>query len=56
MPGAGVQLRATDLDWSFGSGAPVTGTAQDLLLVLCGRTLSPVRLQGAPSHRFTTPK
>lgn len=49
----GVQLRATDLDWSFGSGTAVTGTAQDLLLVLCGRTLPPGRLQGAPSDRFT---
>lgn len=49
----GVQLRATDLDWSFGSGAPVTGAAQDLLLVLCGRMLPPGHLQGAPSDRFT---
>jgi uncharacterized protein (TIGR03083 family) len=32
-----VQLRATDIDWTFGSGTPVTGTAQDLALLLCGR-------------------
>lgn len=50
---AGVQLRADDLDWTFGSGAPLTGNAQDLLLVLCGRTLPPGRLHGEPSHRFT---
>lgn len=49
----GVQLRATDLDWSFGSGAPVAGAAQDLLLVLCGRVLPVGHLQGAPSDRFT---
>jgi uncharacterized protein (TIGR03083 family) len=50
----GVQLRATDLDWSFGGGSPVTGTAEDLLLVLCGRTLPSGRLHGQQSHRFTT--
>lgn len=50
----GVQLRATDLDWSYGAGTPVTGAAQDLLLVLCGRSLPPGRLSGEPSHRFTT--
>jgi uncharacterized protein (TIGR03083 family) len=49
----GVQLRATDLDWSYGTGTPVTGEAQDLLLVLCGRTLPPGRLSGEHSHRFT---
>jgi len=35
---SGVQLRATDTGWIFGSGRPVTGTAQDLALFLCGRT------------------
>ena len=49
----GVQLRADDLDWTFGSGTPVTGHAQDLLLALCGRTLSADRLQGVGSERFT---
>lgn len=34
---AGRTLRATDLDWSFGSGPPVTGTAADLILLVCGR-------------------
>jgi uncharacterized protein (TIGR03083 family) len=50
----GVQLRATDLDWTYGTGDPVTGSAQDLLLVLCGRTLPPDHLSGAPAGRFTT--
>ncbi|MGW4893347.1 maleylpyruvate isomerase family mycothiol-dependent enzyme [Kitasatospora sp. NPDC004240] len=44
---SGVQLRAVDLDWSFGSGPPLTGTAQDLLLVAFGRALPPGRLGGA---------
>jgi len=50
----GVCLRAEDLDWSYGSGTPVTGLAQDLLLVLCNRRLPVGRLRGEPSARFTT--
>ena len=49
----GIALRAEDLDWSFGSGVPVSGQAQDLALVLCGRTLPPGHLHGEPSARFT---
>jgi uncharacterized protein (TIGR03083 family) len=49
-----VVLRADDLEWSSGSGQQeLTGTAQDLLLVLCGRKLPPGRVSGAPSSRFT---
>jgi uncharacterized protein (TIGR03083 family) len=44
---SGVQLRASDTDWSFGSGVPVTGAAQDLALVVCGRRLPPGRLDGS---------
>jgi uncharacterized protein (TIGR03083 family) len=33
----GLQLRATDLNWSYGSGTPVTGTAADLILRMSGR-------------------
>ncbi|WP_329142286.1 maleylpyruvate isomerase family mycothiol-dependent enzyme [Streptomyces sp. NBC_01456] len=51
---AGVQLRADDLDWSLGTGAPLHGTAQDLLLVAYGRKLPPGRLQGEPQHRFVS--
>ncbi|WP_344212816.1 maleylpyruvate isomerase family mycothiol-dependent enzyme [Kribbella sancticallisti] len=43
----GIQLRATDLDWTYGSGRPVSGTAQDLLLAICGRDLPAGRLDGA---------
>lgn len=49
----GIELRADDLDWSFGSGTLVTGTAQDLALVVCGRKLPPGHLRGGPSARFT---
>ena len=51
----GIELRAQDMDWTLGSGVPLTGTAADLLLVLCGRTLPPGRLTGEPSARFTQP-
>jgi uncharacterized protein (TIGR03083 family) len=49
----GIELRADDIDWSFGSGTPVTGPAQGLALVLCGRRLPEGRLHGEPSARFT---
>ncbi|MFI0450055.1 maleylpyruvate isomerase family mycothiol-dependent enzyme [Actinomadura sp. 6N118] len=48
----GIELRADDIDWSFGSGTPVTGAAQDLALVLCGRRLPAGRLSGEQSTRF----
>ncbi|MFD0906097.1 maleylpyruvate isomerase family mycothiol-dependent enzyme [Actinomadura sediminis] len=49
----GVELHADDLDWSFGSGTPLTGSAQDLLLVAYGRALPPGRLGGEARERFT---
>lgn len=48
----GIELRATDIDWSFGSGMPLAGKAQDLALVLCGRKLPSGRLDGESSPRF----
>jgi len=51
---SGVQLRADDLDWSCGSGATVTGPAQALALVACGRLLPPGRLGGEAAGRFTS--
>ncbi|MFI7637315.1 maleylpyruvate isomerase family mycothiol-dependent enzyme [Nonomuraea sp. NPDC049400] len=48
----GVQLRADDLDWSFGAGVPLTGSGQDLLLVAYGRKLPPGRLHGQASERY----
>jgi uncharacterized protein (TIGR03083 family) len=50
---SGIELRAEDMDWTLGSGAPLTGAASDLLLVLCGRKLPPGRLAGEPRARFT---
>jgi uncharacterized protein (TIGR03083 family) len=49
----GIRLEADDLDWSFGTGSALTGRAQDLLLVLCGRQLPPGRLTGEAAERFT---
>jgi uncharacterized protein (TIGR03083 family) len=40
----GKRLEATDLDWTYGEGRLVRGQAQDLLLLICGRTLPPGRL------------
>ena len=45
------RLQATDLDWSFGEGPVLRGAAADLALVLCGRSLPPGRLEGAPLAR-----
>ena len=50
---AGIELRADDLDWHYGSGTPLRGAAQDLLLVLCGRRLPAGHLSGEPAARFS---
>jgi len=50
---SGIELRADDIDWSSGSGQPLIGAAQDLALVVCGRTLPAGRLRGEPAPRFT---
>jgi uncharacterized protein (TIGR03083 family) len=49
----GISLRATDLDWSDGTGATVSGEAQDLALLLCGRTLPAGRLTGEAAAQFS---
>ncbi|MEH1011809.1 maleylpyruvate isomerase family mycothiol-dependent enzyme [Micromonospora sp. CPCC 206060] len=49
----GVRLQATDLDWAHGTGVPLHGLAQDLLLVLCGRRLPPGHLAGPAAERFS---
>lgn len=51
----GVELQADDLAWRYGSGAPLRGAGQDLLLVICGRTLPPGRLRGNAAPRFSSP-
>ena len=50
----GVELRAEDIEWAFGSGKLLSGVAQDLALVLCGRKLPPGRLHGEPAASFTS--
>ena len=50
----GVELRADDLDWSFGTGPTVvSGPAQALALVACGRLLPAGRLHGEAAARFS---
>ena len=43
----GVELRAVDAGWSYGSGAPVAGLAQDLALLLTGRRVREGAFSGA---------
>jgi len=50
---SGVELRATDSEFRFGSGSPVSGTTQHQVLVLCGRKLPKGLLEGEVSGRFT---
>jgi uncharacterized protein (TIGR03083 family) len=44
----GRSLQAIDLDWSHGSGPALRGAAEDLALVICGRTVPAGRLEGKP--------
>lgn len=46
LPTGGVQLTATDHDWTSGSGPEVTGSMRDLFLLLTGRTVHLDRLDG----------
>jgi uncharacterized protein (TIGR03083 family) len=43
----GLRLVATDLDWSYGSGAEVTGPGEALLMAVCGRGHALPELTGA---------
>ena len=43
----GVELRAVDAGWSYGSGAPVAGLAQNLALLLTGRRVREGAFSGA---------
>jgi len=51
---AGVQLAATDLDWSSGAGAPLEGRSRDLLLLIAGRTIPPDLFSGPGARRLET--
>ena len=39
-----LRLHATDTNWTFGSGTPMSGTAADLALLISGRNLPPGRI------------
>lgn len=47
----GHELQASDLDWSYGSGAVLRGEAADLALAMCGRAVPDGRLKGDPLVR-----
>lgn len=49
----GIELHAEDCDWSIGLGSALHGSAQDLLLVYCGRKLPSGRLRGELADKFT---
>lgn len=44
----GRRLEATDLDWSYGTGPPLSGPSGDLAAQLAGRRVPPGRLHGEP--------
>ena len=43
----GLRLQATDMNWTFGSGTPVSGTTADLTLLITGRRLARGRISTA---------
>jgi uncharacterized protein (TIGR03083 family) len=44
--GAGLHLRATDLEWEHGTGADVSGPAEALLMAMAGRKVALADLSG----------
>lgn len=42
----GLRLRADDIDWSWGSGPEVVGSAEAILMALAGRSVALVELSG----------
>lgn len=44
----GRRLEATDIEWAHGTGRSLRGPADELALVLCGRTLTSGHLEGQP--------
>jgi uncharacterized protein (TIGR03083 family) len=51
FPLDGIELRATDLDWSSGAGSPVVGQSRDLLLLVAGRKI-PLEVFSGPGTRL----
>ena len=50
---AGLELVATDAEWSTGDGPDVRGTAENLLLAAAGRSTALAYLTGAGVDRLT---
>ena len=50
----GTRLEANDLDWAFGAGKPLRGSAHQLLMVLMDRRLPAGALSGTAAGRFTS--
>jgi uncharacterized protein (TIGR03083 family) len=42
----GLQLTATDIDWTLGSGPEVRGTGEAVLMAICGRRAALADLEG----------
>ncbi len=51
---AGIRLQANDFDYTLGDGELVSGSAQDLMMTIAGRTLPAGRLTGPGSARFAS--
>lgn len=47
------RLEATDLGWSSGSGPVLRAEASDLVLMICGRTVPEIRVEGKPFRRLS---
>lgn len=43
---SGLRFEATDLDWAEGSGPAVSGTAEALMMAICGRPIALDQLTG----------
>ena len=50
----GLQLVATDIDWTWGSGPVVTGPGEALLLAMLGRKQAVVGLAGDGLSTFSS--
>jgi uncharacterized protein (TIGR03083 family) len=47
VPLHGIQLRATDLDWTRGTGAPLAARSRDLIMLLANRCVPRALFEGA---------
>jgi hypothetical protein len=48
----GIELQASDLDWSSGTGAQAVGPSRDLLLLLARRSLPHDTVSGPGAQRL----